>query len=96
MYAWNTRMLYEFLEKNQEEILASTEKKSFELAGVRPSSEQLRRGLPIFYQQLLFVLRLEGVHSKANVAGDSRQYFLMDVRCITIFSSSLRKKPLLR
>lgn len=65
-------MLYEFLEKNQEEILAATERKSLDLAGVRPSSEQLKKGLPIFYKQLLFVLRLEGVHSEANIRGMSK------------------------
>ncbi|MBX9769255.1 MAG: HAMP domain-containing histidine kinase [Bdellovibrionales bacterium] len=52
-------MLYEFLLKNQEEVLAMTEKKSLELAGVRPSSDQLKRGLPIFYEQLLTVLKEE-------------------------------------
>jgi signal transduction histidine kinase len=50
-------MLSEFLAKNQVAILEMTEKKSLLLAGVRPSSEQLRRGLPIFYSQLLEVLR---------------------------------------
>ena len=52
-------MLYNFLLKNQEEILAMTQKKSLELAGVRPSSQQLKAGLPIFYRQLLKVLRVE-------------------------------------
>jgi hypothetical protein len=52
-------MLYEFLLKNQAEILAMTEKKSIELAGVRPSSLQLKQGLPVFYKQLVSVLRLE-------------------------------------
>ena len=50
-------MLYEFLHKNKNEILGMTEKKTLELAGVRPSSDELKRGLPIFYQQLLGVLR---------------------------------------
>jgi len=53
-------MLYNFLFQNQKEILAMTEKKTLELAGVRPSSEQLREGLPIFYEQLIEVLRLQG------------------------------------
>jgi signal transduction histidine kinase len=52
-------MLYEFLLKHQEEILAMTEKKSLALAGHRPSSEQLKQGLPIFYQQLVTVLQLD-------------------------------------
>lgn len=49
-------MLHEFLLNNREEILAMTEKKSLVLAGARASSEQLRRGLPIFYTQLLNIL----------------------------------------
>jgi signal transduction histidine kinase len=52
-------MLYDFLIHNQKEVLAMTETKTLELAGVRPSSEQLREGLPIFYKQLLEVLRLQ-------------------------------------
>ena len=50
-------VLYDFLTQNQDAVLALTEKKSLELAGARPSSDQLRRGLPIFYGQLLEVLR---------------------------------------
>jgi len=56
-------MLYDFLLKNQKEILEMTEEKSLELAGVRPSSVQLKKGLPIFYQQLVTVLKLEGESS---------------------------------
>ena len=52
-------MLYEFLLKNKEEILAITEKTSLDLAGIHPSSVELKQGLPIFYEQLLNVLRLE-------------------------------------
>jgi signal transduction histidine kinase len=53
------RMLSEFLLKNQEEILAMTEKKSVALAGVRPTSDQLKQGLPIFFKQLMKVLQLQ-------------------------------------
>ncbi len=52
--------------------MAITEKKSLELAGVRPSSAQLKLGLPIFYQQLLNVLRIEQAipfNSKADQGG---------------------------
>ena len=52
-------MLYEFLLKNQEEILALTEKKTLELAGARPSSDQLKQGLPVFFKQLLGILLLQ-------------------------------------
>lgn len=57
-------MLYEFLQKNQEEILNLTEKKTLELAGSRPSSTQLESGLPIFFEQLLDVLLLEKEEQK--------------------------------
>ena len=36
-----------------------SERKTHYLAGIRLSSEQLRGGLPIFYSQLLFVLKLD-------------------------------------
>ncbi len=36
-----------------------TEKKSLDLAGARPSSEQLKRGLRIFYKHITEVLRSE-------------------------------------
>lgn len=52
-------MLYEFLQKNQEEILNLTAKKSLDLAGDRPSSSELESGLPIFLEQLMDVLLLE-------------------------------------
>ncbi|MBC7926498.1 MAG: HAMP domain-containing histidine kinase, partial [Bryobacteraceae bacterium] len=52
-------MLHEFLLKNRDDILAKTEEKSLALAGIRPSSGQLREGLPLFYAQLLNVLRFE-------------------------------------
>ena len=51
-------MLHEFLRANESEILAMTEKKSLELAGIRPSSEQLKQGLPIFYGQLMSILKV--------------------------------------
>jgi signal transduction histidine kinase len=59
-------MLYEFLLKNQKEVLAMTEKKTLELAGATPSSLQLKQGLPIFYSQLMEVLQLEGKPKFAN------------------------------
>ncbi len=52
-------MLHEFLQKNRVEVLAMTEKKALELAGSRPSSAQLKKGLPIFYEQLMDVIHVE-------------------------------------
>ncbi len=50
-------MLHEFLLKNEKEILASTEEKTLELAGEHPSSPQLKQGLPIFYKQVIEIIR---------------------------------------
>ncbi len=55
-------MLYEFLIENKVEILATAAKESLVLAGVRPSSAQLESGLPIFFSQLLNILKLEELH----------------------------------
>lgn len=52
-------MLRDFLETNQKEILAMTEEKSLRLAGVKPSSDLLKQGLPIFFDQLKEILLLE-------------------------------------
>jgi signal transduction histidine kinase len=49
-------MLHDFLLEYRDEILALTEKKTLALAGVRPSSDKLKAGLPIFFQQLVGVL----------------------------------------
>jgi signal transduction histidine kinase len=49
-------VLFEFLKKNEQEILAICEAKSQELAGGRATSEELERGLPIFLHQLMTVL----------------------------------------
>lgn len=49
-------MLHEFLEKNKNAILQLTEQKTLNLAGLRDNSEQLKLGLPLFYDQLIKVL----------------------------------------
>jgi signal transduction histidine kinase len=54
--------LVEFLKANEKEILASIEEMSSALAGSRPSSEPPKRGLPIFFKQLIHVLE----HSPAE------------------------------
>jgi len=59
-------MLYKFLIENEKEILGMTERKTLALAGVRPSSEQLKMGLPIFYKQLLNVLLLNRGHANLS------------------------------
>lgn len=49
-------MLNEFLKKNKKEILLLSETKTLHLAGIRGGSEQLKLGLPLFYDQLITVL----------------------------------------
>ena len=49
-------VLHKFLKQNTKEILAICAAKSKELAGVRATSEELKRGLPIFLTQLQTVL----------------------------------------
>jgi signal transduction histidine kinase len=65
-------MLYDFLLDNKDIILEMAEKKSLALAGVRPSSDQLKLGLPIFYEQLLTVLKDEAAHSSEKGPVDSQ------------------------
>ncbi len=50
-------MLADFLTTKKNEILALTEEKSLELAGNHPSSVQLKKGLPIFLNQVIDVIR---------------------------------------
>ncbi len=73
-------MLYNFLLNYEKEILAVSEKKTNELAGVRPDSDQLKNGLPIFYRQLLATLKLvidnldvDAVANKPAMAKAARQ-----------------------
>ena len=47
--------LLEFLRKNEKAILTSIDERSPALATARLASEQLQRGLPIFFRQLLKV-----------------------------------------
>jgi hypothetical protein len=54
--------LVEFLKANEQEILDSTEEMSSALAGVRPAPDPAKRGLPIFFKQLMYVLE----HAPAN------------------------------
>jgi signal transduction histidine kinase len=64
-------MLREFLLENETEILKLAEQKTLALAGVRPSSEQLKKGLPLFYKQLLNVLLLDRGHPDASKVSEA-------------------------
>lgn len=71
-------MLHEFLSENQYEILKMTETKTLELAGIRPSSDLLKQGLPVFYQQLMKILMLEKVSANHSPeAKEKRAYAAM-------------------
>jgi len=50
-------MLYKFLESNRSVILSNTEEKTLRLAGILPSSERLQKGLPLFLEQLISILK---------------------------------------
>jgi len=50
-------LLYQFLEDYRTEILALTEEKTLVLAGPLPSSVELKRGLPIFFDYLIQYLK---------------------------------------
>jgi signal transduction histidine kinase len=52
-------MLHEFLELNRDAIISLCEEKTRSLAGGRSGSEQLKLGLPLFYDQLIKVLELK-------------------------------------
>lgn len=49
-------MLSDFLLTHETEVLELTESKTKELAGVHPSSERLKQGLPKFFHQMLGVI----------------------------------------
>ncbi len=48
--------LYSFLGENRNVILALSEKKTVALAALRPVSDELQKGLPIFFNQLIAIL----------------------------------------
>ncbi len=50
-------LLYEFLENHRTEILALAEEKTVKLAGPLPSSTELQKGLPIFFEHLISYLK---------------------------------------
>jgi len=66
-------MFAKFLENHRTEILELAEEKTLKLAGPLPSSEKLRRGLPIFFEHLIEYLRSSaaGLLEKKIVLGAS-------------------------
>ena len=58
--------LLEFLRTNEKAILTSIDERSPALASARLGSEQLQRGLPIFFKQLLEVLEQLSANSAAS------------------------------
>jgi signal transduction histidine kinase len=64
-------MLLDFLLEHEKEILAITEKKTLVLAGSRPTSAQLKVGLPVFYKQLLITLRYEAASHQDRPVKDT-------------------------
>lgn len=49
-------MLYEFLTTNREVILNLTKEKTLEISESKPSSKELEKGLPVFYDRLITTL----------------------------------------
>lgn len=50
-------MFYQFLETHETEILALAEEKTIALAGPLASSKELKRGLPVFYKNLMAYIK---------------------------------------
>lgn len=48
--------LHDFLITNRKAILLLAEKKTVALAALRPMSDELKKGLPIFFSQLIYIL----------------------------------------
>ena len=51
-------MLTQFLSAKKHEILSLTEQKTLELAGNHASSELLKKGLPLFFNQVVEAMSL--------------------------------------
>jgi hypothetical protein len=58
-------VLYEFLEKNEKTILGRAISKTIGISEDRPSTRELEKGLPIFYQELILALK-NGPDAKAT------------------------------
>lgn len=73
---WSFDMLCDFLVDHRDLILDLTRQKTADISEARPSSEVLERGLPIFYEHLIAVLRDEvgsphEAHPKADLLATS-------------------------
>ena len=66
-------MLDTFLVENRKEILKYCEAKSREADEGLPSSPKLKRGLPIFYNQLIEVLRENAKPKKVDISGKNHK-----------------------
>ena len=64
-------MLYDFLEKNKSAVLTLAEDKTLKLAGSLHSSEELRRGLPVFLDHLIMYLKGTNAAEEKIVEGAS-------------------------
>ena len=68
-------MLQKFLTENRKEILALSEDKTRKLAGLLATSEQLKLGLPLFYEQLIRVLDQKiGAHLQNDLLLDAASH----------------------
>lgn len=81
-------MLHEFLLAEREGILDLCSKKIMRLADSRSSSDEMERGLPIFYDELIEVLRAD--------ADESREASNKDIESIHRASAGRRGKESLK
>jgi signal transduction histidine kinase len=81
-------MLYEFLLLEREKILALCSNKLVRLADSRSSSQEMERGLPLFYDELIEVLRAD-----ADEFGEARKD---EIESLHRNSAELRAKESLR
>jgi hypothetical protein len=58
--------LSQFLKDNKDTIIKNTESLTIALAALRPNSEQLQNGLPIFFDQLVHVLNKDQAKVETN------------------------------
>lgn len=68
-------MLLDFLKEHKNEILEIAKIESLSIAGVRPTSDQLQAGLPIFFQQIVGILDTENnksPYSAVNIDTQAR------------------------
>lgn len=70
--------LFQFLMDNRDEVLAISEKKTIALAALRPVSEELKSGLPVFFDQLIVVLKKNSakvsVHDEQDILDASGEH----------------------